>query len=658
MPNFSSVGTALAKECNMEPEEEPETEEEGEQSDSWRYQMLTLAVRDRMLLECEPSIVQMQALTRGFILRQQTSRTQSVLHLAEPSILRLQSRARGALTRRTLGEELDQRHALDAKAVQIQALARGILARRRWATRSNISQQSGDFAVGLQACARSILARRQIQSAQHALVQASPFVARLQAHARGLLQRRIRKEQHARTQDIPVQNAVTVLQARGRAALARRRHAAQLDRINKLASAGVYTALQDQIRGVLLRKTLRSQVQTLDQSADMVVAIQAQTRGVLSRRKRQATIAVMQQATPAVVSLQTLARAKLARQNQKELQKVLSTVEVSSNVVSMQAFLRAKLAKQGNKQVKKSLDFVMPDILGFQALARGVLVRREYHDWVDYLKDDSTQAGITFLQQLLRGQMARRRLWSRLDYIYGNMPSIIKVQAIWRGRQQREKYRKIITGQDIDIAAIQNYMHLLDDSENDFNEQVQIERMRKQVVERIRSNQLLESQVTELDNKIALILQNKLSFEDLVRVKGRINTAAEMKEEQQTFNMGRSDPFSHDAHLDKSLWHRREQYQRMFFILQTEPKYLARLLRLQTASEASEQDRRLLQSVVLALFSYGQGRREEYLLLKMLQVRLCGFKVTPTHSLPNSSRFTSKFVACPNRNSSSLRVSL
>jgi hypothetical protein len=223
----------------------------------------------------------------------------------------------------------------------------------------------------------------------------------------------------------------------------------------------------------------------------------------------------------------------------------------------------------------------------------------------------------------LRGQMARRRLWGRLDHIYSNMPSIIRVQAIWRGRQQREKYRKIISGQDIDIAAIQNYMHLLDDSENDFNEQVQIERMRKQVVERIRNNQLLESQVTELDNKIALILQNKLSFEDLVRVKGRINTASEMKEEQQTFNLGRSDPFSRDAHLDKSLWHRRELYQRMFFILQTEPKYLARLLRLQTASEASEQDRRLLQSVVLALFSYGQGRREEYLLLKMLQVRRC-----------------------------------
>lgn len=576
-----------------------------------------------MLLECEPSIVQMQALIRGFVFRQQVSRTQSVLHLAAPSVLRLQSRARGALTRRKLMSELDERQDIEGIAVQLQAHARGILARRRWTDRAQIGQQSSEFAVHLQACARSILTQRRALRAQHALTQATPFVIRLQAQARGLLQRRARKQQDVRVRDASVQYAVTALQARCRGVFARRRLAKKVDSINAMASTGIYTALQDQIRGVLLRKTLRKQVQSMDQSADMIAAIQAQARGVLIRRKQRASAAVMQQVTPAVVSLQTLARAKLARQNQKELHKVLSTVEVSSNVVGMQAFLRAKLAKQGNKQVKKSLDFVMPDILGFQALARGVLARREYHDWLDYLYDNRTQAGITFLQQLLRGQMARRRLWGRLDHIYSNMPSIIKVQAIWRGRQQREKYRKIISGQGIDIAAIQNYMHLLDDSENDFNEQVQIERMRKQVVERIRNNQLLESQVTELDNKIALILQNKLSFEDLVRVKGRINTAAEMKEEPQTFNMGRSDPFSRDAHLDKSLWHRRELYQRMFFILQTEPKYLARLLRLQTASEASEQDRRLLQSVILALFSYGQGRREEYLLLKMLQVRRC-----------------------------------
>jgi Ras GTPase-activating-like protein IQGAP2/3 len=63
-----------------------------------------------------------------------------------------------------------------------------------------------------------------------------------------------------------------------------------------------------------------------------------------------------------------------------------------------------------------------------------------------------------------------------------------------------------------------------------------------------------------------------------------------------------------------------ELYQHLFFLLQTQPKYLARLIRLQTANQVDEQGRRLLQGVVLALYSYGQSRREEYLLLKLLQV--------------------------------------
>ncbi|KAJ9111091.1 hypothetical protein QFC19_001289 [Naganishia cerealis] len=567
MPNFSSVGTALAKECNIEPEEEQETEEE------------------------------------------------------EPSILRFQSRARGALTRRKLCDELEERSSLDGIAGLLQAAARGVLVRRLWRQKVEAVHQASSPMISLQACARASLAQGRMRQTRQTHLQASPFVIKLQTHARGCLQRRKQREQATHLQTFSVQQSLTLVQATARGRLARQRHASKTQAIRSVEATGTYSALQDQIRGVLLRKKLRTQVQTLDQAANTVIAIQAQARGVLVRKRQDTVRQELCGTNSAVLSLQALARARLAKQSYKDMQKVFRKVEVTSSIGGFQALLRSRLAKKSTTEQKKRLDFVAPDVVGFQALSRGVLARREYHDWLGYLKEDDTQAGITFLQQLLRGQLARRRLWGRLDYIYSNMNSIVKVQALWRGRKQREKYRKIVSGQHVDIAAIQNYMHLLDDSENDFNEQVQIERMRKQVVDRIRTNQLLESQVLDLDNKIALILQNRLSFEDLVRVKGRLNTASEARIEEQTFNIARSDPFSHDAHLDKTLWHRRELYQRMFFILQTEPKYLARLLRLQTASDASEQDRRLLQSVILALYSYGQGRREEYLLLKMLQVR-------------------------------------
>jgi Ras GTPase-activating-like protein IQGAP2/3 len=613
-----------------------------------------------MLLECEPSIVLFQALLRGFHFRQDVSRTQSTLHLAEPSVLRFQSRARGALTRRKLCDELEERSSLNGMAESLQAGARGVLSRRRWRNKVEAVHQASSTVIQIQACARASLARVRMRQTRQTHLQASSFVTKLQAQSRGHIGRAFQKQQATHLQNSSVQQSLTLFQAFARGSLARRRRVSIHQALLSIGSKGTYSALQDQIRGVLLRKKLRTQVQTLDQATSTVIAIQSQARGALVRGRRENTKHEFESTSAAVVSLQALARARLARQSYKGMQKVFRKVEVTSSIGGLQALLRSRLAKKSTTEQKKRLDFVAPDVVGFQALSRGVLARREYHDWVNYLKEDETQAGITFLQQLLRGQMARRRLWSRLDYIYSNMHSIIKVQALWRGRKQREKYRKIVTGQHVDIAAIQNYMHLLDDSEHDFNEQVQIERMRKQVVDRIRTNQLLESQVLDLDKKIALILQNRLSFEDLVRVKGRLNTASEARVEDQTFNMARSDPFSHDAQLDKSLWHRRELYQRMFFILQTEPKYLARLLRLQTASDASEQDRRLLQSVILALYSYGQGRREEYLLLKMLQVgsrTLLFNHVYANFPLPKSLPFTSKSDVCHNRNSSSLCTS-
>ncbi|KAJ9120936.1 hypothetical protein QFC22_002872 [Naganishia vaughanmartiniae] len=613
-----------------------------------------IVARDRMLLECEPSIVQFQALLRGFHFRQDVSRTQSMLHLAEPSVLRFQSRARGALTRRKLCDELDERSNLNGMAESLQATARAVLSRRVWRSKIATVHQASPSVIPIQACARASLARARMRQSRQTHLQASSFVTKLQAQSRGHLGRKLQRQQASHLQTSFVQQSVTLFQAFARGSLARKRNAAKRHAILLIESEGTYSALQDQIRGLLLRKKLRTQVQTLDQAASTVVAIQSQARGALIRRRRETVQQELSDTTAAVVSLQALARARLATQSYRGMQKVFRKVEVTSSIGGLQALLRSRLAKKSTTEQKKRLDFVAPDVVGFQALSRGVLARREYHDWLNYLKEDETQAGITFLQQLLRGQMARRRLWNRLDYIYSNMHNIIKVQALWRGRKQREKYRKIVSGQHVDIAAIQNYMHLLDDSENDFNEQVQIERMRKQVVDRIRTNQLLESQVLDLDNKIALILQNRLSFEDLVRVKGRLNTASEARVEDQTFNMARSDPFSHDAQLDKSLWHRRELYQRMFFILQTEPKYLARLLRLQTASDASEQDRRLLQSVILALYSYGQGRREEYLLLKMLQV-CCDFWfgtfVYANFPWSKSSPSMSRSDVCPNRNS-------
>jgi Ras GTPase-activating-like protein IQGAP2/3 len=163
-------------------------------------------------------------------------------------------------------------------------------------------------------------------------------------------------------------------------------------------------------------------------------------------------------------------------------------------------------------------------------------------------------------------------------------------------------------------------MHLLDDSETDFTEEIQVERLRKQVVDHIRANQALEGQVHELDTKIALILQNKLSFEELVRFKGLAGATPAAARDSESFSFAQTDPFSHGAQLDKGTRKRLELYQHMFFLLQTEPRYLAKLFRLLSTTPLDLQQAKKMEDVILALYGYGQGRREDFLMHKLLQM--------------------------------------
>jgi Ras GTPase-activating-like protein IQGAP2/3 len=159
-------------------------------------------------------------------------------------------------------------------------------------------------------------------------------------------------------------------------------------------------------------------------------------------------------------------------------------------------------------------------------------------------------------------------------------------------------------------------MHLLDDTENDFSDQLRIDTLRKEVVELLRNNQTLETEVQELDTKIALILKNKMTFEDLVRAKRRHGAATG----DESFHApGGGDPFT-NVHLDRTSQRKLELFEHLFFTLQTDPTYLCRLLHKLAADPELDADRRVVEDVTLILFGYGQDRREEYLFHRLVQI--------------------------------------
>lgn len=444
-------------------------------------------------------------------------------------------------------------------------------------------------------------------------------VVKLQSLARAKIAQKTHQEVTKSFSRPVVMHSIVAFQAHARGALLRRRMRQHLTR---LSYATVNLArLQAQARGVILRRRIRTQLASLEDVTDIVVRIQAAVRTFLARKRLLQLIRGLRRATPAVVTLQARARANLARRRHDTMQKALSEVKIIKSVGGLQSLARAALARNRHREQAKQLEFAEPDVVGFQAVARGALVRSEYTAWRNYLHSSHPHA--TILQAMLRGVMQRRNFRAKMQYYRSNLDKIVQIQSLYRAKETREQYRQLTLGTNVSVGTIKNFVHLLDDSEADFQEEIKVERLRTEVVKRIRENQALESHVNDLDVKIALVVQNVKSFEDVLKVRRKHGgDSAAVHAARASILAAHGDPFAGPSTLDSAAKRKLELYQQLFYLLQTRGEYLTRLL----ASAASETDweknRKLIERVVLTLFGYGHDRRENYLLLKFFQVRI------------------------------------
>lgn len=572
-----------------------------------------------MLLEVEEDIIKLQTACRQYLATQAVETQKARLRLAERNIVRLQAHLRGTLVRRSILQQRQKQRNLQPWAQALQAHCRGILARRTIASRLRRIRALTKVFVRIQAQARGVLARKKAQKLKVGLRTSSTAILKLQSIARA----RLAKNQHqqlAKTLHQPrVIKNVVGLQAAARSFLVRKR---QEDLLGALVRAEPFVVmLQARIRAALVRRRLRSQLAKLDDARNVIVQIQAASRAFMARKRLLNLIRGLRRATPGVIALQTAARAKMVQVARKELTKTLATKQVIHSVGHFQTLARAALVRKKHEEQKKQLDFVAPDIAGFQAMARAALVRNEYWAWRDHLHRSQMEA--IYLQSLCRGLLQRRRFQERLKHYRNNLDKVVKIQSLWRANQHREQYKQLTLGKNVNVSTIKNFVHLLDDSETDFQEEIEVEELRKRVVEAIRENQQLETDVSELDVKIALVVQNVKSFDEVVRARrrhGADNAAAHAT--RASVLAAHGDPFAGPNTLDAATRRKLELYQQLFYLLQTKGEYLARLFFRLSHPEAADKTKRMAERVVLTLFGWGQDRREDYLLLKLFQISI------------------------------------
>ncbi|KIL70078.1 hypothetical protein M378DRAFT_156131 [Amanita muscaria Koide BX008] len=604
MPNFGNVGRELAKEINEEVEVEVETEEER---------------CDRLLLENEDSIRLVQTLARGYLTRKTNAVLHGRLRLTERHIVKLQAACRRLLVCNWLAQHRQMHLKLVPWAIGLQTAGRACVARRNWRLHlQEIRAVSSSF-IKLQAQIRGLLQRRRRQGLKSALRGMVNIVRNVQAASRAQLAFRTHKEIRKTFSQIVISSSVIALQAHLRGVLMRKKVHQKLARLKRRED--IFISLQAQCRAVIMRRRLRAQLARLEDVTHVVIRIQAAVRTFMARKRLLSLIRGLRKATPMVIGFQAKARANIARQRRETLTKALVEVKTVASVNVVQSFARAILSRRRHQETKRQLKFVMPDVVGFQAAARGALARDDFLAWRDHLRANHPVA--TILQAMLRGAMIRRSFRQKMEYYKANLSKVVKIQSLFRAKETREQYRQLTLGKNVTVGTIKNFVHLLDDSEADFQEEIKVERLRKRVMESIRENQSLENDISDLDVKIALVVQNAKSSEELVKARrrhGADNAASHAA--RMSLLAAHGDPFSGPNTLDKTARRKLELYQQLFYLLQIRGEYLSRLFLHLSADDTPEKNRRFTERVVLTLFGYGQDRREDYLLLKLFQLAI------------------------------------
>lgn len=502
------------------------------------------------------------------------------------------------------------------------ARARGALARRRYATLLRAHQRQ----LRVEAEERARLAHEADLERQRLAREAELERQRLE-----LERQRLAAEEEEREYERQVAQAAAMLagfQAISRGALVRRRFYAAIDRLQEGDSAVV--GLQACIRGALVRremKRVRGKLSEVGKERG-IVGLQSLMRGVLARRRLLGEIRKMRGEEDVMVGVQAQVRGLLARRAFQARASNLRRVEVVRSVGGFQSAVRAALVKRRVVEQRRELGFVEPDVVGIQAAVRGYLARRRFVEWREALYDGLDDGRIERLQAVWRGELARRKYWSMRNELARNGERIGRLQAAIRARRLGGEYRQLRMGTNVPVGTIKNFVRLLDDSEWDYQGEIMVEALRKELIGRIRETQVLEDEVKSMDTKIALLVKNKITHE-VVRARGGTTIIGGggglAPSRRHSLLLAANDPFAiaaaGETALDRSTQRKLELYQQMFWHLQIQPAYFARLFANTARIGLSDKVQKQVETTTNVVFGYAQAQREEFLLLKLLQVR-------------------------------------
>ncbi|KYO25105.1 ras GTPase-activating-like protein IQGAP2 [Alligator mississippiensis] len=340
--------------------------------------------------------------------------------------------------------------------------------------------------------------------------------------------------------------------------------------------------------------------------------------------------------------------------SREEIQSTISGVTAAYNreqlwlaneslITKLQACCRGYLVRQEFNSRLSFLKKQVPAITCIQSQWRGYKQRKAYQDRLRYLQAHKDQ--VVKIQSMTKMYQARKRYRNRLQYFKDHINDVIKIQAFIRANKARDDYKTLINAENPPMVVLRKFVHLLDQSDQDFQEELDLMKLREEVVTLLRSNQQLENDLNLMDIKIGLLVKNKITLQDVVSHSKKLTK--KNKEQLSDMMMLNKQKGGLKA-LSKEKREKLEAYQHLFYLLQTNPTYLAKLIFQMPQNKSTK----FMDSVIFTLYNYASNQREEYLLLRLFQTALkeeIKSKVDQVHEIVTGNPTVIKMVVSFNR---------
>ncbi|XP_071259041.1 ras GTPase-activating-like protein IQGAP2 isoform X1 [Salvelinus alpinus] len=277
-------------------------------------------------------------------------------------------------------------------------------------------------------------------------------------------------------------------------------------------------------------------------------------------------------------------------------------------VTQLQARIRGYLVRRAHAQ---RLDYLLqqqPHVVRLQASWKGYKQRKVYKDRLNVLQ--SNVGTVVKLQSFVKMWRAKRKYSQRLQYFIDHEKEIVKIQAFLKANKARDDYRTLTGAQDPPLSVVRKFVHLLEQSSLDLLEEQEVTRLREEVVTKIRSNQQMEKDLNLMDIKIGLLVKNRITLQDVVSHSKKLK-----KKSKEELAAGDRQGIKG---LSKGKRKKLEAYQHLFYLLQTNPSYLAKLIFQMPQNKSTK----FMDTVIFTLYNYASNQREEYLLLKLFKTAL------------------------------------